>query len=49
MFLIVGLEATFNIEFIAMCMLYLRTKFHMPNSGDSLVVAVKPKVNTYFM
>jgi hypothetical protein len=29
-------------EFVGMCMIYLHTKFHVPNSSNSSIVAIKP-------
>jgi hypothetical protein len=43
MFLIVDFETIFNTAFVAMWMLYLHIKFHMPNSSGSLVIDIRPK------
>lgn len=31
-----------------MCIIYLHTKFHMPNSNGSLIIAIKPEVESRF-
>jgi hypothetical protein len=41
MYLIVGLETIFNIKFVAMFIIYLSAKFHVPNCNGSLITAVK--------
>jgi hypothetical protein len=43
MFLIFDLVRIFNIEFVGTCIIYLSTKFHMPDSNGSLVIVIKPK------
>jgi hypothetical protein len=42
MFLILGLETIFNAKFVAMFIIYLRTKFYIPKFNGSLITAVKP-------
>jgi hypothetical protein len=42
MFLIGDFETVFSREFVDVCMIYLRAKFHLPDSNGSLVITVKP-------
>jgi hypothetical protein len=43
LFLIFDIDTIFNTEFVGMYVLYLHTKFHMPDCSDSVVTTVKPK------
>jgi len=43
MFLIVDLETVFRMEFVVLIMVCVHTKFHMPSSNSSLVIAIKPR------
>jgi hypothetical protein len=44
MSVIIDLQTVFHTQFVDMVMIYLHTRFHMPSSNRSLLVAVKLKV-----
>jgi hypothetical protein len=45
---LVDLKTTLNTKFVGMCVVYLHITICMPNSDDSLAVAVKPKAKYKF-
>jgi hypothetical protein len=47
-FVIVNLYKIFHTKFVDVVMIYCHTKFHMPNSYGSLVIAIKPKTKYRF-
>jgi hypothetical protein len=48
MFVIVDLQTAYHIQCLSTFMVYLRAKFHMPSSSNSLVIVIKPKAKENF-
>jgi hypothetical protein len=48
LFVIIDLQMTFHAQFVCVFVINLFTKFHMPNSSGSLVIAVKLKAKENF-
>jgi hypothetical protein len=48
MFVTVDLQKTLYIEYVNMFVVYLHTKFHIPSSSCSLIIAIKLKAEENF-
>jgi hypothetical protein len=48
MFVILDIEPIFHMEFVAMFTFHLQTKYHIPSSNNSLVMAFEPNVKSRF-
>jgi hypothetical protein len=48
MFFTEDLDEMINTDFVATCMIYMRTKFHIPNFNGSSIIGIIPKLKYIF-